>query len=87
MRMKDWTGKSHRVEVKYRKSTHPEWGEVWDVIGVVDGEEILLDYPFSTLREAKKQYWRMIRDLEYWLQGKHHPTHYRNREGWEYLAK
>ena len=65
------TGKNYKLAVRivmdgqyYRK-----------IEGLVNGKRSLLDMPvwYENVQNAS---WSMMRDLEYFVNGKHHPTHY-----------
>ena len=77
--MKDWTGRTHQIEIVTAKLIDPDTGCVapgWhNVEGLIDGQRVLLDSPVSTphLDDASRH---MEATLERYLDGRHHPTHY-----------
>lgn len=78
---KDFTGKKHYIETKDEKLDEPYW---YAVVGYVDGESVLRSSPHFE-RNLSGAHRNMLTDLERYLDGRHHPSHYRGKL--EYLGK
>jgi len=77
--MKDWTGKTHQIEIVTAKLIDADTGLVapgwYTVEGVIDGQGLMLDTPVSYPHLTSARY-SMERALDRFLEGRHHPTHY-----------
>lgn len=77
--IKDCTGKNHTVEiyietVPENETENSGFNKV--VVADIDGERIFRGCVYHYLDYNKSRFFSMLHSVEYFLSGKHHPTHY-----------
>jgi hypothetical protein len=77
--IRDWTGKNHKVVIEVASYSgdcgiDPNYRAI---VARIDGLPTLRDHPvFNSHADLSSACFRMERAVEYYLDGKHHPTHY-----------
>jgi hypothetical protein len=77
--IRDRTGKNHRVEIYTERIPdceveHSGYNQV--TVADVGGQRLFVSCVFHYRDFDKSRIFSMLRSVEYYLDGKHHPTHY-----------